>query len=101
MPKPTSYVGNNDQDGSHDYNNDAYGYNYIYDYPIGGTPMYFPIRNTEDINLPKRIYVLDDSGERQPLSQPGVIVDEPDYIHYYMVFILLSVFLLLVFTRRA
>ena len=66
MPKPTSYIGSNDEDGSHDYNNDAYGYNYIYDYPIGCVPMYFPIRNTEDINLPKRIYTGIDTTNATP-----------------------------------
>jgi hypothetical protein len=95
MPKPTSYVGSND-DSSYDYNNDAYGYNYIYDYPIGGTPMYFPIRNTEDINLPKRIYVLGEP-EQNIVSQ----VNEPGYTLYYVGFISLVLILLLAFTQRS
>jgi hypothetical protein len=97
MPKPTSsYVGTND-DSSHDYNNDAYGYNYIYDYPIGNVPMYFPIRNTEDINLPKRIYIGTNDNPRMRDDTP--LQEEDDYLLYYIVFAILAVGLILYTTR--
>lgn len=97
MPKPTSsYVGSNDEDGSHDYNNDAYGYNYIYDYPIGNVPMYFPIRNTEDINLPKRIYIGMDTTNATPTMRDDTpLQEEDDYLLYYIVFVILVIGLIL------
>jgi hypothetical protein len=98
MPKPTSYIESNDEsEGSQDYNNDAYGYNYIYDYPIGNVPMYFPIRNTRDIDLPKRIYVIGES-EQNVVSQ---VVNEPDYTLYYIGLIALLLTLLIIVTHRS
>lgn len=82
MPKPTQYI-------SDDGSNAAYEYNYIYDYPIGDFPMYFPIRDIPD--LPKQFYVYTNENE------PVIVQDQEDYTIYYFVLgfmVLIILFLL-------
>lgn len=77
MPKPTQYVPDNGSDA-------AYEYNYIYDYPIGDFPMYFPIRGGYP-DLPKNLYIM----EEQPIEQS-------DFSNYYIAILLvLSILLVL------
>ena len=74
MPKPTQYVPDNGSDS-------AYEYNYIYDYPIGDFPMYFPIRGGYP-DLPKNLYIME---EDTPVQK------EEDFTLYYVILAVLVV----------
>lgn len=93
MPKPTQGI---DVDTDPDPYNAAYEYNYLYDYPIGMYPMYFPIRNVPD--LPKVIYSDSDNGVTSTAILPSNKEKEDYSIAYYtLAFVIaLSMFVLLI-----
>lgn len=92
MPKPTQGI---DVDIDPSPYNAAYEYNYLYDYPIGMYPMYFPIRDTP--NLPKIIYK---DVTTTNTSNKSITTERQDYTVYYVFLIIAGLLAVLYFTSN-